>query len=172
MTQVIRSLHFYSLLSFVPNLKSYSWLLWKFHSKVSKKAFDLDLSADGPSPSGFPGLSQGRPKDSAPPQPLRLLSEVAPPQPPLSQPCHNWPAGTVLLSLHHSFRTRLPSSCLQTRSVEAHLRRFYHRGSSLLWSCAYPLHMLPRFLTFLAPDSLPLRLKYPCLTPLAIWMFM
>ena len=89
MTQVIRSLHFYSLLSSVPNLKSYSWLLWKFHSKVSKNAFDLDLSADGPSPSGFPGLSQRRPKDSAPPQPLRLLSEEAPPQPPLSQPCYN-----------------------------------------------------------------------------------
>lgn len=89
MTQVIRSLHVYSLLSFFPNPKSYPWLLWKFQAGVSKNAFDLDLSADGPSPSGFPGLSQGCPKDSAPPQPLRLLSEEALPQPPLSQPCND-----------------------------------------------------------------------------------
>lgn len=40
-------------------------------------------------------------------------------------PVTTWPAGTVLLSLHPSFRTPLPSSCLQTRSFEAHLRRFY-----------------------------------------------
>ena len=49
---------------------------------------------------------------------------------------------------------------------------FIIRCFSLLLSHAHPLHMLPRFLTFLAPDSLQLRLKYPCFTSVAIWMFM
>lgn len=66
-----------------------------------------------------------------------------------------------LLSSHCCFQIMLPSSFLKTFSFESHLGWLYHPLFFVVAVICISHRIIPHFLRFLAPDSLPLRPKYP-----------